>query len=346
MRCDMTTKKTQDRFQVFHASDALKDQEPIEWLIENLMTTSSINIIAGAAGSKKTYAMLDLAVCVALGKNWLDYKTSKGAVLIVDEENGAKRLTRRLAQVQRGHLLDQPDPGTGKKHPDIPLYFTTLSALDLGNIEDITQLQLLIEKLEIKLVIIDSLVDVMPGKDENSARDTQMIFRELRRLSDVQGVVFVVIHHLNKMGSTRGSTAIPGGVDLVLQVESRGDTKTIKFQTEKARDIDALTFYATANFSGDRKEPVQFYLTGRDEPDEAIHFGNVARQIFVYLLKNGKSSRDDISNGVEAAVGSVRNEIGKLSLKDKYIKRTDGGGKGTKATYELTKSGRSYASKL
>lgn len=335
----MTAKKTEKRFQVHKASEALEDQPPIEWLIESLMTTSSVNMITGAAGSKKTYAMLDMAVCVAMGKTWLDYKTTQGAVLIVDEENGKQRLMRRLSQVQRGHLVH-------KDKLDIPLYFTTLSAVDIGNSNDITALQLLIDELNIKLVIIDALVDVMPGKDENSARDTQLIFRELRRLSDLQGVVFVVIHHLNKMGSTRGSTAIPGGVDLVLQVESKDESKSIKFKSEKARDIDALTFYATANFSGDSKEPLQFWLTGRDAPDEDIHFGIVAKQIMLYLLKNGKSEREDIQSGVEAAAGSVRNEIARLALKDKYIKRVDGGGKGSKATYELTKLGRSNASKF
>ncbi len=94
------------RFTVYSATDALEPQPPIDWIIESLFSAGSVSAIYGEGGSKKTYAMLDAAVCVAIGAQWLDLATSKSAVLIVDEESGRRRLSRRLGDVLRGHMAD------------------------------------------------------------------------------------------------------------------------------------------------------------------------------------------------------------------------------------------------
>ena len=56
---------------------------PREWIVEKLFAAGSLSIVVGEAGSKKTWAMLDAAVCVALGKSWLDFATIQSPVLLV-----------------------------------------------------------------------------------------------------------------------------------------------------------------------------------------------------------------------------------------------------------------------
>lgn len=338
----MSKKINSPRFTLRRASEALQEQPPIEWLVDGLLTAGSVNIVSGAAGSKKTYAMLDLAVCIAAGKEWLgEKKTKQGAVLIVDEESGTKRLMRRLAQVQRGHLIEHDKI-------DLPLFFVSLAAFNVGLADDITALQLLVQEHDIQLVIIDALVDVMPGKDENKASDTQAIFQQLRILSDLYNVAFIVIHHLNKQGGTRGSTAIPGGVDLVLNVESKASSKTIKFQTEKARDIEGMEFYAAATFAGDEQEPDQFSLSARDEPtqeqDGKIKLRAGEEQVLLYLDNKGRSSTSEIVDAI-GSNSTARKSIMKLTH-CALIKRVDGGGPGEPAEYDLTPKGKEQVTKI
>jgi RecA-family ATPase len=87
-------KKT--RYVVRSAADALKPQPPIEYIVDKLVTSGSIGVFYGEPGSKKTYSLLSMAVCVASGISWLGYKTAKSIVLVVDEESGENRLSLRL----------------------------------------------------------------------------------------------------------------------------------------------------------------------------------------------------------------------------------------------------------
>jgi RecA-family ATPase len=64
-----------NRFKITWAAEALQPQPPIPWIIEKLFAAGSVNLLVGEAGSKKTYALIDAAVCVACGKPWLEYPT-------------------------------------------------------------------------------------------------------------------------------------------------------------------------------------------------------------------------------------------------------------------------------
>lgn len=319
------------RFSVHGAQEAFEPQPPISWTIENLITAGSVNLFEGNPGSKKTWAFLDLAVCVSIGKDWLGRKTTQGTVLIVDEESGNTRLRRRISQVMRGHLLHQDSIIP-------PLHWTSLDGLNIGYEDDVEQLKKLIREIDAKLVIIDTLVNVMPGLDENSARDTQPIFKALRILADTLGTTFIVIHHLNKMGGTRGSTAIPGALDLIVDIESQKKSRTIKFVTKKERDIEECTFFAQATFTED-----QFWLSDRDAPEETVHLGAGHRHILSYLLEHGRSTRKEILDSSDTT--TTKNHLGLLVEKGLIVRANDGAqGKG--AEYVLTTSGEASAQKV
>ena len=64
----------------------------------------------GDAGSKKTYAAIDAAICVALGKHWLDFPTVQAPALFIDEEMGSRYITGRIGESLRGHLANEDTP--------------------------------------------------------------------------------------------------------------------------------------------------------------------------------------------------------------------------------------------
>jgi RecA-family ATPase len=219
---------------------AIQPQPPIDYLIKDLITNSSLNVFYGEAGSKKTYTALSMAVAVANGKDWLGFTTKKSPVLFIDEESGEKRFSRRLNETMKG--FDSESTGQ--------LYYICLASFKLDNKEDVKTIESEIDRLGAKLVIIDALADIMDG-DENSKKDVQPIMNNLRKMADNTDSSIILIHHANKSGGYRGSSAIKASSDLMVQITSDLDDSIINFKTEKNRDGSYISWSAEAFWEDD-----------------------------------------------------------------------------------------------
>jgi len=310
----------QPRFVVYSAKDALQPQPPIDWVVERLICAGSVSAVVGNPGSKKTWALLDMAVCVALGREWIDLLTQPGPVLIVDEESGKRRLGRRINHVLTGHSADE----------STPLFYTCLSQLNLREPSDVAALHALIVETGARLVILDALADVMPGADENSVKDVQPVFMALRGMAESTQAAIVIIHHAGKAGGYRGSSAISGAVDLLLMVDSKPDSTVVQFSFEKARDAEPFTFAATANF-----EPGKFWLTSSTASKAELRLGKAQRYVMRFLKEHGPSKISEIADHADScSPESARRAV--YSLADLgLVRRMDDGGSGQKATYAL-----------
>ncbi len=330
------TRASKPRFEILSARDALQPQPPIQWVVDQLISAGSINMIYGEGGSKKTWGMLAMAVSVALGKQFLNFKTRQGSVLIVDEESGPRRMLRRLGDALRGQQADL----------NTPVFCVSLAAFDLGQPNDIGELHQLILSTKASLVIIDALADVMPGKDENAVKDVQPVFLALRKIAEETRAAILIIHHANKVGGYRGTTAIKGALDLLVSVESRAGTPGITFKTEKARDTVASSFAASAVFM-----PGSFSLSAAEaaptaETSPGDKFSTGERYVLAYLLDRGTSTVSDISsNAGLVSVATARNCTYSLAARG-FLERTNGGGQGVRAEYNLTEKGSLAAGKL
>ena len=309
------------RYTVHTAGEALRDQEPIEWIVESLFSVGSVSLVVGEGGSKKTWSMLDLAVCVTQGVDWLSFQTKRSAVLFLDEESGPRRLARRLGQVLRGHNAG----------PETPISYVTLAGFNfLDGQEDVNELQKLVMATGARLVIIDALADVMIGGDENSVRDVQPVFRNLRQVAETAGTAIVVIHHANKAGVYRGSTAMHAGVALMLKVDSRTGEQYIAFAVEKAWDVEPHKFAAAANWLDD-----MFNLTVASAIQSSDKYSKSERYVLRYLEEHGDSNVADIKAHADScSEEAARRAI--YSLVDKArVERKDAGGPGARAVYGM-----------
>ncbi len=310
------------RFTVYTAQDALKPQSPIEWIIDRLFSEGSMSLVVGEAGSKKTWAMLDAAVCVSLGKAWLGLPTRQSTVLIVDEESGNRRIARRLGELLRGHLADD----------DTPIYYTSLARVDLRNTVDVRALQKLIVESGARFVIVDALVDVMPGADENAVKDVQPVFLALRSVAEITQAAIVVIHHANKLGGYRGSSAMKGAVDLMLLVESKPDSPNIDFSFDKARDAEPFQFAAVSHFGEG-----EFYLSASEPSERSKPVGKAQEYVMRYLAERGASSMEDIeANADTCSSNAARQAVYSLASLGK-VKRVNTGKRGTSAIYDVSR---------
>jgi DNA-binding HxlR family transcriptional regulator len=316
------------RYQLLSAFDALQPQLPIEWIVDGLISAGSVNIFYGEAGSKKTWSLLDMAVCVARGDNWLNFKTKVSNVLIVDEESGRRRMMSRMGDVLRGHNADS----------STPIHSVSYARFDLGKPNDVGELTYLITSQKMQLVIIDALADVMLGKDENSVKDVQPIFTELRRIADDTQAAIIVIHHSNKNGGYRGSTAIKGALDVMVSVESKSGSDEITFKAEKNRDYKESDFTASISFMAD-----MVWLSPSTASATQKALGKGQRYVLRYLLENGASDLDAIKDNADScSPGSAKNSVYNL-VDFGFIQRVDGGGTGVKAVWDLTDKGKEAA---
>ncbi len=318
------------RYEVLNAANFFEPQAPIEWTVDGLISEGSVSVVFGEPGCGKTWALFDLAVCVARGDAWLTMATKKGAVLIIDEESGRRRLSRRMGEVMRGH-----DAG-----PDTPIMGVSLAAFDLGSADDLAEIRALIIRNKIKMVIVDALADVMPGRDENAVKDTAPIFLSLRKIAEETQAAIIVIHHSNKGGGYRGSSSIKGAIDLLLNVEKKNESNNMTFKTEKARDTTAGAFGATMNFDGGK-----FWLTASEYDRNTALYKNGELYVMRYLKASGTGTQADIQGSADGCTeNQARLSVYKL-VNMGLVERINAGGAGIKAIFALTDKGKESAEK-
>jgi hypothetical protein len=301
----------------------MEDHPPKPQLIEKVVSPGSVNIWVGKWGSKKTWSFIDAAVCIAGGKNWLGLKTIQCPVLIIDEESGEDPLSARIKQAYKGELI------TGKP----PIHFISGAQINLlKNPNDQILLISLIGETGARLVFIDALADVMVGGDENTVKDTQPVFMALRRIAKVTGAAIVVIHHSNRLGDYRGSSAIPGALDTMLQVESKEDSDLIIFKSLKIRDGEPVKFAGRAVWLDG-----QFYMT-EAEATEGLTLTKAQRFTLDYFTENGPAKFTDLTNfaGDLYTENTLRKSI-QILINEKRLTRIDDGGRRTEAVYGIKK---------
>jgi RecA-family ATPase len=313
------------RIVIRDAAYYLSERPPIEYVVEKLIAESSVNVWFGQWGAKKTWAAIDLAVCVASGKQWLGMATEPCNVLIIDEESGDTRLANRIKDTMRGELGQMANAS-------VPIKSVSLAQFNLlKRPDDADLLARLVLELDAKLIIIDALADVMLGGDENAVKDTQPVFANLRFIAELTGAAFIVIHHANKGGGYRGSSAIAGAIDTLLSVESKQDNSLITFKTEKMRDGEPLNFACEANWTDEG-----FYLT-QSEITERAFLSKSQQYVLDFFTEKGDGEFSDLLDFTDKNIyteSALRKAVQYLT-NEKLLKRKDSGGKGAKAIYGI-----------
>lgn len=212
-----------------HRLDRLPVRPHREDVVAGLMAAGELVALVGRPGVGKTGILARLAIDVAEGKPFLGRAVTQGAVVYVAAEKG-EELKRRLLAIRRKAAA--------------PVYVTTarpnLSALGevqalIAEIEQVCEL----ERKCPALVIIDTLARSMPGLNEDKASDASKIVEAMTLIAEsIPTATVLIAHHVAKVsGTIRGSSALLGGLDLVLRAE-RGKAAVGKIVVEKANAID------------------------------------------------------------------------------------------------------------
>jgi len=263
----------------------------IDFIHDPLIPEGSITLLCGDAGIGKSYISLFLGILMADGSEFLGAKMKQKNVLFVDLESSLSLLNTRIQSI-------------GIKSENIFFYTEPLNFLMK---EDIAELKNEILYRDAGFCVIDSLMDVIPGINENDSGAMNQIFSALRSLVKQTGCSFLIIHHVNKAnGDYRGSSAIKGAIDALYTLKSvkeRSNYKILEIEPTKTRYTTIHPIKLKIEW-----EKEKFYLFSYSEAEEnmdnAIEAEEKYSDIMSILMEHQALVAEDIIQKIkEKSIG-------------------------------------------
>lgn len=218
----------------FSRADSLTLSE-IRWIVDDYIEADSLAQVFGDPGGGKSFVSIDLACCVATGKDWHGHQVQQGAVFYIAGE-GHNGLARRFKGWELGNGTTLDGAPLFKSHRAAQLYDATEAALVADAIKTLSA-----ECGHIpSMIVIDTLARNMGG-DENSTQDMNSFIQHLDTyLRQDYKCCVLVVHHSGAMDKdrSRGSTALKGALDAEYKCQLDSGTKTIQFESKKMKDAE------------------------------------------------------------------------------------------------------------
>ena len=190
---------------------------PVELLRDTHFVARGFNVIFGPSGTYKSFYVLNAALHLA---------QKIGVIYVAAEGIGGMR-----DRVDAWCDFNQRDAGH--------LHFISeeVNLLDSG---EITRFVVTAKTLSMPtaLVVLDTYARCMPGGDENSAKDAGLAVRHCATIQRTLKTAIAVVHHSNRAESgERGSGAIRGAADSIIEVSAADDT--VRIECSKMKDWES-----------------------------------------------------------------------------------------------------------
>lgn len=174
----------------------------VDWTIPGWLPSDTILFMVAPPSSYKTWLLMDLAVSVAGGYDFLgQYPVQEtGPVLIFQQEDHHGQTVQRLATIIQSKKEGLED---GQMFmPSLPIFVQTDRGLAFNNKDRMKELEDLIIKHKPKLVLVDPLYSTIPI-DDYMSKGAEYMF-PLKTFRDKYKCTFVLAHHSKK--STDGGS--------------------------------------------------------------------------------------------------------------------------------------------
>ncbi len=204
-------------FFLTRGSALIAQPAPLPWLIKKWVPAGCTGMVYGPSGVGKTFVVLDMACCVATGREWLGHKVKEGVVVYLAGE-GNYGLRQRLAswcvrndEYNLDRLLVSNRP--------IDLDQPGAEAEILRAVRELTN-------EPVALIVVDTLNRHMAG-DENSAQQTRALINACTIVAVSSGAAVLFVHHTGHgegaQDRERGSTNLRASMDVSINVKKDGD---------------------------------------------------------------------------------------------------------------------------
>ena len=218
-----------DTFQLLGISE-LENMPPPSWLVHEVISEDGLCILYGEPGSGKSFFALDLALRVALSRDWHGAKTKRVGVLYIAGE-GARGIGKRITGWRVRHNLAELDA-------PFAVLPVAVQVLDPGEraklIRTIDEAKRRFD-IEVGLIVLDTVSRSIAGEDENGQDTMTQFVQACDEIKRHAGGALLGIHHSgkDKERGMRGSSVLLGAVDASLRVTKTGTTATLKIEKQK-----------------------------------------------------------------------------------------------------------------
>lgn len=224
-------------FEPYSFSDLLS-MPPKEWLIEQIFGVGDIGMIYGSPGCGKTFIVIDMIIALCAGRLWSNqFKVFRPLRVAYCAGEGISGLPARFLAAAQHHNIFTLDNFTFYK--TIPQLYED-NAINIPSIKQFTyerQMQQKPKGHSLDVLVIDTLHTATTGADENSSQDIGKVLQECRLVATTLGCVVVLVHHTNKGGtSERGSSALRGAMDFVIEIKKQSESGTAFMSCSKLKD--------------------------------------------------------------------------------------------------------------
>lgn len=220
----------------------LESLPPKSWLVRGVLGAEDLMVIHAAPGAGKTFVVLDLIGTLIKGgetkfASQFERVGLEPSPVVYCAGEKFRGIPLRLKAMAQHRKIGEAELEYLRVMDGVPQLFDPKSeeGVDLFLEEMLAYYP---EGLPRGFLVIDTLNTATVGADENEVQDMGMALHNLKRIRNVLGCATCVVHHSNKMGGLRGSTAIIGAADAILAVkgEERGEGKIL--EAEKMSDAE------------------------------------------------------------------------------------------------------------
>jgi hypothetical protein len=207
-------------------------------MIEGLFEANSLVMLAGPPASYKSFLALDWMMHMVSGRKWNDRPTATAKVLYVLGE-GKSSLLKRVHSWMFHH---KPSPEEDALfQSNFRVSFDVPQMASKASVDNMLS-QLVAEKYEPNIIVIDTFARSFVGLDENSQKDTGLWIENADRLRQL-GYTVIFLHHTAKNTEFglkyRGSTAIMGAMDTAMTMDRDSQNQTrVAVKVTKQKDHD------------------------------------------------------------------------------------------------------------
>ncbi len=307
------------RFRPYSIGDLRVRPKP-HYVLDELLQADSLAVLEGVDGSYKSFTAINWGLCISYGRPWLGRPATPGRVLYILGE-GSSGLVKRIDAWQIACL------GQREEAPNIQFIVDDMPQLWKGDADAV----LAAAPGPFALVVVDTLARALLGGNENDQQDMGLLVGGADRIRQATSACVLLVHHLNRQGSSRGSSALPGAIHTRLRLDREGTSRLAVLKVEKQRDAEAappLALIARSVELGTRDE--------RDRPETSLvlELSNLPESVITAITAPVERLKPTELQGLDALATAVQ-PLGFTAWRS-ATKQTDSTFKRTKDTLVRT----------
>lgn len=217
-----------DFIKIYRLDELESIPEP-SWLIEDILHRETLSALVASRGGFKTFLALDWGLCIATGLPWNGHSVAAGNVLHIVGEGGTGIRKRAQAWYQN----------KGINRSDIHRWACTVHRVDIVDETEwlVASVENAYRPADLELIVVDTLAR-NSGADENNTKEMSRLIVQADYIKDRFHANVLFVHHNNRAGSFRGSSALDGAFQTVVAMERKGDSDNVLVRCEKQKDAE------------------------------------------------------------------------------------------------------------